>query len=172
MQKVLVIGSSGAGKSTFSRRLGEITGLPVVHLDKHHWRPGWVEPAKEVWRKQVEDLLSNDRWIIDGNFGGTMELRLAQCDTAIFLDIPRHICVWRVVKRVLEYRENTRPDMADGCAEKFDIPFLKWVWDFPKRSRPVVLERLKRVEGRAKIVRLQQTREVTAFLGSLRTNGN
>ena len=172
MERVLVIGSSGAGKSVFSRRLGAITGLPVIHLDKHHWRPGWVEPPKDVWRTQVEELVTGERWIIDGNFGGTMELRLAHCDTAIFLDLPRHLCVWGVLKRVMQSREGARPDMAEGCGEKIDIPFLKWVWDFPARSRPVVLERLKRVEGRAKIITLKYRREVEAYLTSLEKNGN
>ena len=168
VQKVLVIGSSGAGKSVFSRRLSAIVGIPVIHLDKHHWRAGWVEPPKDVWRKQVEDILRGNRWIIDGNFGGTMELRLAHCDTAIFLDIPRHICAWRVLKRVLQYHERTRPDMADGCSEKIDLPFLKWVWDFPKRSRPLVLERLKRVDTRVEVIALKNTREVENYLASLR----
>ena len=96
-----------------------------------------------------------------------MELRLAHCDTAIFLDISRHICAWRVLKRVLQYRQGTRPDMADGCSEKIDLPFLKWVWDFPKRSRPVVLERLKRVDTRVEVIALKNTREVENYLASL-----
>src|SRR5687768_16103132 len=68
MKRVLVIGSPGAGKSVFSRRLGEITGLPVIHLDQHYWRPGWIEPSKDVWSRQVTELLQRDSWIIDGNY--------------------------------------------------------------------------------------------------------
>ena len=166
MKKVLVIGSSGAGKSVFSRRLGEITGLPVVHLDRHHWRPGWIEPPKEVWREQVVELLKRDEWIMDGNFGGTMELRLASCDTVIFLDFPRHLCTWRVIKRVITYRGDTRPDLADECPEQFDFAFLKWVWNFPKRSRPVVLERVAKVADRVKVIRLESPRQAEAFLNA------
>jgi adenylate kinase family enzyme len=75
MKRVLVIGSSGAGKSTFSRRLGEITGIKVIHLDKLHWRAGWVEPSKIEWRKTVEDNLKKEAWIMDGNYSGTLALR-------------------------------------------------------------------------------------------------
>lgn len=167
MKKVLIIGSSGAGKSVLSRRIGEITGLPVIHLDRYHWRPGWTEPKKEVWRKQVEELVSGDEWILDGNFGGTMELRLAHCDTVLFLDLPRHLCTWRILKRVLQYKGQTRPDLAEGCPEKLDLPFLLWVWNFPKRSRPVILERIARVGDHAKLYHLKTPREVDDFLASL-----
>jgi adenylate kinase family enzyme len=168
VKKILVIGSSGAGKSILSRKLGEITGLPVIHLDFHHWRPGWTEPAKEVWEAQVTELLELDEWVMDGNFGGTMERRLQSCDTVVFLDLPRHICALRVVKRVLTYHGDTRPDLAEGCPEKFDPAFLKWVWDFPNRSRPKVLERIAKVADRARVFRLKSNREVEEFLTSMR----
>lgn len=164
MNKVLVIGSCGAGKSVFSRRLGEITGLPVVHLDRHFWRPGWTEPTKDVWQAQVEELIKGDEWIIDGNYGGTMEIRLARCDTAIFLDFPRHLCTWRVVRRSIYYRGRNRPDLADGCSEKIDLPFIKWTWNYPKRSRPRVLDRLSQVQDRVKVITLQNPEEVENFL--------
>ena len=168
MKKVLIIGSSGAGKSVLSRKLGAITGLPVVHLDFHHWRPGWTEPEKEVWEEQVKELIERDEWIMDGNFGGTMELRLQSCDTIVFLDLPRHVCAWRIIKRVLTYHGDTRPDLPEGCPEKFDLPFLKWVWDFPNRSRPRVLERIAKVADRARVFQLQSNRDVEEFLSSMR----
>ena len=167
MEKVLVIGSSGAGKSVFSKRLGEITGLPVIHLDRHYWRSGWVEPTKDVWRDQVEQLLKGDRWIIDGNYSGTMEMRLASCDTVIFLDLPRHVCSWRIVKRWIHYRDRSRPDIADGCPERIDLAFIKWTWSYPSRSRPNVLQRLSLVADRTNVITLRSNTEVTEFLGSL-----
>ena len=164
MKKVLVIGSSGAGKSTFSRLLGEITGIEVVHLDKIHWRAGWIEPPKDEWRKTVEDYLKKESWIMDGNYSGTLALRLEKCDTVIFLDLPRTICTRRVIKRFFLYRKISRPDMAEGCAEKFDWEFVKWTWNYPKRSKPRVEELLKRVEGEKTIFRLKSNREVKGFL--------
>lgn len=164
MKKVLVIGSGGAGKSTLSRQLGELLGLEVIHLDVHHWRPGWTEPSKEEWRRTVAELAARAAWVMDGNFGGTLELRLGACDTVVFLDLPRTLCVWRVLKRIVTYRKGRRPDMAEGCDECFDLKFLRWVWDYPRETRPKVLELLGRhAEGR-RIFRLRSRREVRRFL--------
>lgn len=168
MKRVVVIGSSGAGKSVLSRRLGDLTGLPVIHLDHHHWRPGWTEPPAEVWRDQVTEMVKGEEWIIDGNFGGTMELRLQNCDTVIFLDLPRHVCTWRVVKRMVKYYGRTRPDLAPDCPERFDFPFLKWVWNFQVRSKPAVERRIAKVEDRTDVHILKNDREVEAFLNSVR----
>src|SRR5690242_8971677 len=98
MKRIAIIGSSGAGKSTLARRLGEITGIEVIHLDKIYWLPGWTEPSKEEWSQKVTEVIKGESWILDGNFGGTMETRLAACDTAILLDIPRSVCVYRILK--------------------------------------------------------------------------
>ncbi len=109
MKKVLVIGSGGAGKSTFSRRLGDVLGIDVIHLDQLYWQPNWVEPAKAEWAGTVEKLLTGDSWIMDGNYGGTRTIRMNACDTAILLDLPRTICVFRVLKRIWKYRGQTAP---------------------------------------------------------------
>src|SRR6185503_18315091 len=114
MRKVLVIGPGGSGKSTFARRLGELLEIQVKHLDAFYWRAGWTKPSNEDWVNTVTELASGDAWIMDGNFGGTLELRLEHCDTIIFLDMPRLLCLWRVTKRRLRYRNRSRPDMAEG----------------------------------------------------------
>lgn len=163
MRKILVIGSGGAGKSTFARRLGRILGIEVVHLDAHYWRPGWVEPPKPEWAKTVEDLVARDAWIMDGNYSGTLAQRLRACDTVIFLDIPRLVCLWRVLKRAVVYRRGGRPDMAAGCREKLNWEFVRWIWAYPARSRPKVLKMLKDSPGK-RIVRLQTDSEVERFL--------
>jgi len=114
MKKVIVIGSGGAGKSTFSRRLGEATGLPVIHLDAHFWRPNWEPTPKDEWKAKVGELLKGDEWIMDGNFGGTRELRMQAADTIIMLDFPRRVCMYRVVKRAFQFHGKKRPDMGEG----------------------------------------------------------
>ena len=114
MQRVLVIGSGGAGKSAFAVRLGQATGLPVIHLDAAYWKPGWREPSKDAWAARVTQLLAGEHWIMDGNYGGTLEQRLAACDTVVFLDMPRLLCIWRVLKRFVQYRGRTRPDVTAG----------------------------------------------------------
>ncbi|MET0624393.1 MAG: DNA topology modulation protein [Pyrinomonadaceae bacterium] len=167
MKRVLVIGSGGAGKSTFSRRLGERLGLEVIHLDVEHWRPGWVETPKDEWARKVDELCQRDSWVMDGNFSGTLERRLAACDAVVFLDLPRVVCVWRVLKRVVMYRDGTRPDMAEGCREKFDLKFLLWVWNYPKRTRPKVLALLEQHGEGKRIVRLRSSAEAERFLNQL-----
>jgi adenylate kinase family enzyme len=171
MKRILVIGSSGAGKSTFSRRLHEATGLKLIHLDKIYWKPNWVETTdKSEWRRTLAEVLKGDEWIIDGNYGSTLEMRLERCDTAILLDLPNYICTWRVFKRSVIYRRRKRPDMAEGCAEKFDWEFLKWTWNYPARSKPKVEELLKRFEGEKIIIRLKSKQEIENFFMKLKSN--
>lgn len=143
MKKVLVIGSCGAGKSTFARRLHSVTGLKLIHLDKCYHQPNWEEPPDEQWFEVVNKLIKGDEWIIDGNFGGSMDLRMKHCDTVIWLDFPRFVCTWRILKRTLKYYGKTRPDMAEGCNERFDWDFIKYVWNFERDKNPSIESRLK-----------------------------
>lgn len=168
MKRVLVIGSGGSGKSTFAPRLGERLGLPVVHLDKVFWHPGWVETPKDEWKRKVEALCGGDSWVMDGNYSGTLDVRLEACDTVIFLDLPRVLCTWRVLKRAVMYRQSARPDMAAGCRERIDLKFLFWVWSYPSRRRPKILARLDELAGRKKIYRLSSSVEIERFLAEVR----
>jgi len=167
MRRVLVIGSGGAGKSTFAARLAERTGLPLIHLDALYWRPGWVEPAKEEWTRRVAQLVADDRWIMDGNYGGTLESRLAACDTVVFLDLPRALCLRRVIGRRIRFRGRARPDMAPGCPEQLSWEFLHWIWSYPATRRPGILRRLAGLRPDQRAVVLQSVSEVARFLDSL-----
>lgn len=163
-RRIMVIGSGGAGKSTFARRIHEITGLPLIHLDREHWRPGWVEPPDDEWRQKVEQLAALERWIIDGNYGGTVEIRLARADAAVFFDFPRRICLWRVVKRRFSTRRRQRPDMAEGCPEHLDLHFLRWIWGYRKTARPRILEALSSAPAATVILIVRTRAEVRALL--------
>ena len=163
MKRVAVIGSSGAGKSRLSLALGRILGIPVIHLDAHYWNPGWVKTPRSKWTARQQRLLELERWIADGNYGGTLELRLAAADTVVFLDLSRWLCTWRVLKRVWTYRRDTRPDMAAGCDERVDWDFIKYVWTFPEKHRPRVEEKLRELSGK-QIYRLHTPAEVERFL--------
>ena len=166
MKRVLVLGSGGAGKSTLARRLGDLLNIEVKHLDKFYWRSGWTEPAKDEWLKIVAELTRGDSWIIDGNYGGTIEARLERCDTVVFLDIPRWLCLWRVVKRRLLYRRQSRPDMAEGCPEQLDPEFLSWIWNYSRNSKPKIVKLLQEYSENKKIVWLRSNAEVENFLST------
>ena len=165
VERVLVIGSGGAGKSTLSRRLAEAASLPLVHLDSLYWRPGWTPTPEDEWAAQVSELVRAERWVIDGNYGGTMALRMAAADTVVFLDLPRLTCLRRVVARAIRNRGRTRADMAPGCPEHLSSEFVRWIWSYPSTNRPRVHERLaefERAGGNAVILRTRG--EVDAFL--------
>lgn len=165
MQRVCVIGPCGAGKSVFSRRLGERTGLPVVHMDRLQWRPGWVEASRAELEAQLRQVLVWPRWIIDGNYSGTMPLRFERADTVVFLDPPPRVYRWRVVKRWLQGKVGRpRPDMTEGCPERLDWEFLVYVWRFHRDARPRIFERLGQLPAGVALVTLRTPHEVRAYL--------
>jgi len=135
MQRVLVIGPCGAGKSTAAVEIGGLLGLPVHHLDRLHWRAGWVESTRDELRAALAPILAGERWLIDGNYGGTMDERLARADTVVYLDYPTWLCLWRALARVWRYRGRSRPDMAPGCPERFDLAFVFYILTFRRGPR-------------------------------------
>jgi adenylate kinase family enzyme len=166
MRRALVIGSGGAGKSTLAADLGARTRLPVIHLDAIYWRAGWAATPPDELARIVADLAAGDAWVMDGNYGGTMDARLAACDTVVFLDLPRLVCLWRVVRRWLRYRGVTRPDMAAGCNERLSLEFLRWIWTYPAERRPEILAKLGALAGGKRVVVLRSGREVDRFLAA------
>ncbi|MGE0152968.1 MAG: adenylate kinase [Reyranellaceae bacterium] len=167
MQRVLVIGCSGAGKTHLAQALAARTGLPVVHLDAHFWRPGWVEPAKAEWEAQLAVLLAEPAWIMDGNYGGSLVQRLPRADTAILLDYPTWLCLWRVLKRTLRHRGRNRPDIGAGCVERFDWSFLRYVLAYRRQHRPRALAKLAGFSGDFLV--LKSPRETDRYLAGLKT---
>jgi adenylate kinase family enzyme len=165
MQRVLVLGCGGAGKSTFARALAARTDLPLIHLDSLYWRPGWVETPPTEWKASIASIIAGDHWILDGNYGGTMDMRVTACDTVIFLDLPRALCLRRVITRYLRFRGRSRPDMTPGCPERLSYEFLRWIWTYRRKRRPGILARLSALRADQRPVILHSPAEVTAFLG-------
>ena len=163
-EKVILIGSGGSGKSTLARQLGNKLNIKVHHLDALFWKPNWEGVPKEEQRTVQNELVKEDEWIIDGNYGGTMDIRMNAADTIIFLDIHRTICVYRAFKRVIQYRNKTRPDMGAGCKERFDLQFFKWIWEYPKMKRPTILKKLNQLSKDKDVIILKSTNEVRLFL--------
>ena len=163
MERVMIIGCGGSGKSTLARQLGEKTGLPVVHLDKLFWHPGWVESSKGEIDAKIMQAISEPRWILDGNFNRTIHQRLERCDTVIYLDFSRFACLMGVAKRVLTTYGTVRPDMAEGCPERFDWEFVKFIWDFNKNNRVLNATRIAKSKHARAIV-LKSRKETRQFL--------
>ena len=169
MKKIMLIGSGGSGKSTLARQLGNILNIQVYHLDAIFWKAYWEGVSKEEQISIQTDLVKKDEWLIDGNYGGTLDIRMDAADTIIFLDINRTICTYRALKRMLKYRNKTRPDMGEGCEEKFDFDFLRWIWNYPKMKRPDILRKLHDLPENKQIIILKSKKDVQTFLEYLKT---
>ena len=168
MRRILVIGSSGTGKSTLARKIGPKLGLPVIHLDQEYWQPGWVATEPAAWQARVEGLVAREAWVMDGNYSGTFAIRVPRADAIVWLDLPRHIYFPRAVWRIVQSYGRVRPDLAPGCPEKVDLEFLfKWVWTYPTRSRPRTLRLIESLRGRIPVVVLRTPRQVRAFVEGL-----
>ncbi|ENG7521790.1 DNA topology modulation protein [Vibrio harveyi] len=150
MKRIAVIGSGGSGKSTFSALLGTELNLPVHHLDQLYWKPNWVKTPKDDWIKIQKGLCESECWIIDGNYQSTLDIRFEACDTVIFLDVNRYTCIYRALKRTL--LSSKRPDLAEGCDERFDIEFIKFLWDYPKKSKPLIKDKLKTLTKNKRVI--------------------
>ena len=167
MNRVLVIGCAGAGKSTFCRRLNEIIKKEVIYLDQYYWKPNWKETASSEWQKLVTSLASKAEWIMDGNYSNTFNIRIIKADTIIFLDFPTWKCLWRVIRRTLKYYGQVRPDMPEGCRERFDWQFCHYILTFNIRRRKKILELLDSLHDHKRIVILKNDPQVHLFLQSL-----
>lgn len=163
MEKILIIGCPGSGKSTLARALGEKLGLPVVHLDQLWWKEGWTHVTREEFDSRLAMALNMEQWIIDGNYSRTMEMRLAKCDTVIYLDFNRWECLWGMVQRMVGGYGKVRPDMSPGCSERFDPEFVKFIWNFNKNNR-VRNDTWLAQAKHAKSIVLKNRKEVKAFL--------
>lgn len=137
MNRVLIIGPCGSGKSTLARELAPRMGLPLVHMDQLGWQSGWVETEKAELIARVAEAVAGERWLIEGNYGSTLTPRLARADTVIYLDFPRRVFLWRLIKRIFTHRGRSRPDMPEGCPERFDAGFFWYVlnWNSGPRVR-------------------------------------
>ena len=166
--KIAVMGYSGAGKSTLARTLGEWYGVPVLHLDRVHWAPGWQERDRGEAHWLLHDFMENPAWVIEGNYTKfEYERRLAEADTVIILEFPRLICFFRAWKRFFHYRGKTRADMGDGCPEKMDPEFIWWIlWKGRTRQKVgVFLQVLESYPN--KVVVLKSQREIDRYLEGL-----
>jgi adenylate kinase family enzyme len=165
MQRVAVVGSGGAGKSRFSQELGRRVGLPVIHLDRYYWRPYWTPTPVDQWRRTMTELAARDRWVIDGNYGGSLDIRLERADTVIVLAVSRWRCLARVLRRW--WTNKGRAVQSDGCPERIDWQFLRWVWRYPTDSRPRLDAALAQFAHKVRVIELASPAAAQSFLRDL-----
>ncbi|WBC14596.1 adenylate kinase [Micromonospora sp. WMMA1998] len=187
MRRILVVGSSGAGKSTLAGELARRLDLPLIHLDRHYWRPGWTAPDPVEFRAEVAALAARPAWVMDGNYAGTLDLRLPRADVLMLCDPSRILCLTRVLRRRWLHRAMpgaarpgraasdlagpgraaSRPDLPDGCPERIDLDLLRHVWRYPRDSRPRVLAAVAAYAPTIPVHRLRHARDVARFLDRL-----
>lgn len=170
MERILIIGSPGAGKSTFARKLADLTGLPLIHLDQEFWQPGWKMTPADLWRDQLREMISGKRWIIDGSYDSSLDIRLPRADTVIFLDYPRWLCLWRVLKRIITGFGRVRPDMAEGCPEFLDLGFIKWIYNYRRDHYPRIMQQIEEHFSHGKLIILKDTARENDFLRQARAD--
>lgn len=169
MRRVMIVGQPGSGKSTLARDLGALTGLPVVHVDRIHHLPGWQERPRDEKIAMALASHAEPEWIFEGGLSATYEVRVQRADTLIVLDLPLWLRLWRVIKRTLRYYGQSRPDMAEGCAERFQWDFFKWIWDTRHSQREKIRALATTADARTDVHILRSPAQVRAFLQGLGT---
>lgn len=161
MKRIIVIGCPGSGKSTLSRELHSRTGIPLHHLDRLYWNADGTTVEKCVFLERLSLVLGQAEWIIDGNYGATMEMRIEACDTVIFLDYPTQVCL----EGIRERRGKPRSDLPWIETEE-DAEFIEFIKSYHEQQRPKVLALLEKYERKQRIV-LRSRKEAKTFLQEL-----
>lgn len=168
MEKIIVTGvSAGAGKSTFARKLGEALDIPVYHLDSYYWKPGWKEAPEEEFIKSQKEITAKEKWIIEGNYSSTLSVRTEPADTIIYINQPLYKCLYRVMKRRIQFHNKSRPDIANGCPEKLDWKFIKFIISTYKRRKESLPEHLRTISMKdmnKSVYIFENDRDIESFL--------
>ena len=169
MNRVIVIGGNGSGKSTFAKQLATVTQLPLVHLDRILWYGNWQTREREEFDALLQAELEKKRWIIDGNYNRTIPLRLSYCDTVFYFDFSTLRCLWGVTRRVLTNLGRVRDDMGGNCRERFSLSFYKSILGFNKAHRKQYHKLLEEAGKDGKtVVIFHNRRQVKRYLNTLK----
>ncbi|WKA55203.1 topology modulation protein [Planococcus shixiaomingii] len=174
MKKIVIMGvSAGVGKSTFAVKLGKELSLPVYHLDAYYWKPGWVEAEPEEFRSVQESIVKTDKWIVEGNYTATADIRLSEADTMIYLELPLIVCVYRVLKRWLTNLGRTRADVGEDCPEKMDAAFLKFIFTTYSKRKVKMRERMRSFQNARPentVIFLASQKQIDSFFNKKQEN--
>ena len=163
-KKVIVIGNNGSGKSYFSKKLAEITGLPLIHLDLLYWGKNWSHPSREEFEQIQKNLVAKEKWIIDGMYIRTLEIRYSAADVVLLLDIDKNLCLESVKQRELEKRADF-PSYLDKNQEQFDI-LINGILEFDEKRKPKILEMQNKYPNKD-LIALKSRKEMDDYLKSI-----
>ncbi|MBM6581480.1 hypothetical protein ILT44_14885 [Microvirga sp. BT689] len=169
MQRILVIGSPGAGKSTLASRIAERLGLPLIHLDHEYFGPGWTTPTKPEWRERVKALAAHPTWVMEGNYASTFDIRVPRATIIVWLDLPRWRCLSSVLWRVAKNYGQQRSDLGPACVERFDWSFMRSIWSYPNKMRSKTARMLERLRPDQRVYVLRSRSEIPALTAELST---
>jgi adenylate kinase family enzyme len=164
--RILVLGPSGAGKTELALRLGDLLGLPLVHLDAHRWQPGWVALPDRDWRPVVAELTRAPEWIMDGTYESTLDLRIPAADAVIVLEVGRLSCFLGLLRRRFLNGRHPRPDAPAG--QRIDRAFLRYLWRYPAATRPLLLAELREHGDGKTVIVVHGRRQVGRLLADVR----
>lgn len=171
MERIMIVGQPGSGKSTLAHALGELTGLPVIHIDKIHWQPGWIERSKAEKTRLCQEAEQQSRWIFEGGHSTTWLSRVARADMLVWLDRPVGLRLWRVLRRAVTGLGRTRPDMADGCPERLrSLPeFIHYIWTTRNSANAKISRLAAAAPSGCRVVHLRSDDDVSRFLCKFRS---
>ena len=169
MQRVMIVGQPGSGKTTLARELGKRTELPVIHIDTIHWQPGWIERSKDEKTRLCHEVEARDRWIFEGGHSVTWDSRIARADLLIWIDRSWPLRFWRVLLRALIRRGRARPDLPENCPERLgNLPeFFNFMWITRKSARSKMKQLAASAPSTCHVVCLRSNRQTKLFLESV-----
>lgn len=177
-KRILVLGSSGSGKTTISNQLGRVLNLKTIHLDAHFWKPGWVRTPSPEWRELVSSLIREESWIMDGTYESTLDLRIPAADAIVLIETSRWTCLWRMLSR--QATVNDQPDAPVG--QKLDrsifrqrtalshyANWIRYIWKYPAVTRPFVLDCIRQYGPDKTLVQLEGSKDTQRFFLQLQS---
>lgn len=167
-RRILVVGCSGGGKSTLSRKIAKRFGLPYISLDRDvFWLPGWVVRDRVEQRAIIASRILEEHWIMDGTNPSSLDIRLPRTDFVIWVRMPRLLCIWGAISRWAKWIGRTRPEMAPGCMEKIDWEFLRFIWTFEEKFVPRIVAGISEHGPDVPVFQLKSRRQMRELLDLL-----